>query len=146
MKKDDKKMGRKDGSKRKADKETREAEQIWGNIPEEARDELMRLAEESDSEDEFVRAVFVGDCPSCGSSETAMPEGPDGEEDLTVGVCKACSHVWCLECDHELAPGESCGHWDICENCEDLEDESGICSTSPDQCDIIQTWLSQKRS
>ena len=115
-------------------------------MPEEARDELTRLAQDSDSEDEFVRAVFVGDCPRCASGETTMPEGPDGEEDLTVGVCKACGYVWCLECDHELAPGTPCGHWDICESCEELDEESGICTTSPDQCEVIQAWLSQKGS
>jgi len=59
-------------------------------MPEEAREELLRLAQEADSEDEFIRSVFVGDCPDCESAETALAEGPDGEEDLTVGLCKAC--------------------------------------------------------
>jgi len=146
MKKNGKKSTRGSGKKTKEAQEKQEFEKLWETMPEEARDELMRLAEDSESEDEFVRAVFVGDCPRCASDETGMTEGPDGEEDLTVGVCKACDYVWCLECDQELTPGTPCGHWDICESCEEMDDESGICPTSPDQCDVIQTWLSQKRS
>ena len=146
MKKKSKTTVRKNGSKGKGNDEARELNAMLETMPEETRNELMRLAEESDTEDEFVRAVFVGDCPRCDSEETAMPEGPDGEEDLTVGVCNACGYVWCLECDQELAPGTPCGHWDICESCEELEDESGICGTSPGQCDIIQAWLTQRRS
>ena len=145
MKKNEKKDGKKKSLKQSKE-ETQELEKLWHGMPEEARDELMRLAEESDSEDEFVRAVFVGDCPSCGSVETAMPEGADGEEDLTVGVCKACGYLWCLECERELTPGAACGHWDICESCEEIDEESGLCATSPDQCDVIQAWLTAKRS
>lgn len=146
MKKNGKKPAGKTTNKKKTNNEPQEIEKLWETMPEEARDELMQLAEDSESEDDFVRAVFVGDCPRCASNETAMPEGPDGEEDLTVGLCKACGYIWCLECDHELSPGASCGHWDICESCEELDEETGICSTSPDACDVIQTWLSQKQS
>ena len=140
-----KRNGKKEG-KKKAAKETHDMEKFWETIPEEARDELMRLAQEADSEDEFVRSVFVGDCPRCASDQTAMSEEADGEEDLTVGVCKACGHLWCLECDRELTPGTVCGHWDICESCEQLDDESGLCLTSPDECELIQTWIAQKGS
>ena len=148
MKKNGKKTSRKERSKKKTDLELKfnDVENILETIPEDARNELMRLAEESESEDEFVRAVFVGDCPRCESDQTGMPEGPDEEEDVTVGICKACGYVWCLECDSELASGASCGHWQICESCEQLEEESGLCNTSPDACDVIQTWISQKRS
>jgi len=146
MKKNGKKVPGKERSKKKTDQEISGLEDLLETIPEDARDELIRLAEESDSEDEFVRAVFVGDCPRCESDQTGMPEGPGDDEDMTVGLCKACGYVWCLECDHELAPGASCGHWQICESCEQLEEESGLCNTSPDQCDVIQVWLAQKRS
>jgi len=146
MKKNGKKSTRGSGKKTKEAQEKQEFEKLWETMPEEARDELVRLAEDSESEDEFVRAVFVGDCPRCASDETGMTEGPDGEEDLTVGICKACDYVWCLECDQELTPGTPCGHWDICESCEEMDNESGICTTSPADCDVIQTWLSQKRS
>ncbi|HVN22807.1 MAG TPA: hypothetical protein VMT71_02470 [Syntrophorhabdales bacterium] len=146
MKRNGKGSGRKETGKVHADQETQEIKKLWESMPEEARDELMRLAEETDSEDDFVRAVFVGDCPRCSSADTGMPDGPDGEEDLTVGVCGACGYIWCLECERELDAGAPCGHWAICESCDELEDESGICSTSPDECEVIQTWLSQKRS
>ena len=141
-----KKNGKKNGKKTKPTKGTKQLESLWETMPEEARGELTRLAQEADSEDQFVRAILVGDCPRCASDETAMPKGPDGEEDLTVGVCKVCGYVWCLECEHELTPGTSCGHWDICETCEELDEGSGFCTTSPDECDVIQTWLSRKRS
>jgi hypothetical protein len=141
-----KKDGKMDGKKMRATNQTQEMEKFWETIPEEARDELTRLAQDSDSEEEFLRTVFVGDCPSCGSEETAMPKGADGEEDLSVGVCNACGYLWCLECDRELTPGTSCGHWQICENCEEMDEESGLCATSPDQCDVIQAWLTEKGS
>ena len=116
--------------------------EFWQGMPEEAREELLRLAEEADSEDEFLRSVFVGDCPECASTETALAESPDGEEDLTVGLCKACGYLWCLECDSGLTAGIRCGHWDICEACSQVDDETGICGISPEECDIIQDWLS----
>ncbi len=146
MKKNGTKPPKKKSRTRDDATEQEQVRKLWESMPEEARDELMRLAEESGSEDEFVRTVFVGDCPRCESGNTAMPEGPDGEEDLTVGVCRTCGYVWCLECDKELVLGVQCAHWDICENCEELEQDSGMCSTSPEECGIIQEWLSQKQS
>ena len=125
----------------KKSRETEELEQFWQGIPKEARDELMRLAEEADSEEEFVRTVFVGDCPRCESSKTAIARSDDEEDDLTVGLCKACDYLWCLECECELKPGEQCGHWDICEHCDDLDDETGACPRTTDECTVIQAWL-----
>jgi hypothetical protein len=119
--------------------------EFWQGMPEEARDELLRLAEEADSEDEFIRSVFVGDCPGCESAETVLAEGPDGEEDLTVGLCKTCGYIWCLECDSELTAGSRCGHWDVCEACAQVDEATGICGVSPDECDVIDNWLSGKQ-
>jgi hypothetical protein len=118
--------------------------EFWQGMPEEAREELLRLAEEADSEDEFIRSVFVGDCPECASPETALAEGPDGEEDLTVGHCEACGYLWCLECDSRLSAGTRCGHWDVCEACSQVDEATGVCGISPDECDLIQDWLSRR--
>jgi len=118
--------------------------EFWQGMPEEAREELLRLAEEADSEDEFIRSVFVGDCPECASPETTLAEGPDGEEDLTVGHCEACGYLWCLECDSRLSAGTRCGHWDVCEACSQVDEATGVCGISPDECDLIQDWLSRR--
>ena len=128
----------------KKSKEIEELEKFWEGIPKEARDELLRLADEADSEEEFVRTVFVGDCPRCDSAKTAISGPADGEEDLTVGLCKACGYLWCLECECQLEPGAECGHWDICESCEEIDEETGACPTSTDECTVIQTWLETK--
>ncbi len=128
----------------KKSKEIAELDTLWQAIPKEARDELMRLAEDADSEEEFLRTVFVGDCPRCESEETAISGSVDEDEGLSVGVCKSCGYLWCLECECELEPGTECGHWNICEACDDLDRETGTCQTSPDECGAIQAWLGTK--
>jgi hypothetical protein len=128
----------------KKSKEIEELEQFWEGIPKEARDELLRLADAADSEEEFVRTIFVGDCPRCDSDKTAISGSAGEEEDLSVGLCKACGYLWCFECECELEPGAQCGHWDICESCEELDEETGLCPTSADECSVIQAWLGTK--
>jgi len=88
--------------------------------------------------DEFLREIFVGDCPRCGSSNTHDCTAPDFELDLEgkpmkigsecsvarmlddpcVGHCDDCDYLWCLECGSELSMDNPiCGHYAICEEC-----------------------------
>jgi hypothetical protein len=88
--------------------------------------------------DEFLREIFVGNCPRCGSSNTHDCKAPDFALDLEgkpmkigsecsvarmldnpcVGHCDDCDYLWCLECGCELSMDNPvCGHWVICEEC-----------------------------
>ena len=70
---------------------------IFDALPDDIQEDLMDAFEKSDSKDEFLRLMNVGDCPVCGSEKTR-----DCEEtfldDNCVGLCLECLTMWCLEC------------------------------------------------
>ncbi len=95
------------------------------------------------SEEEFFNMVMVGDCPSCGSSGTVQCDEVDEEGDPTIGLCKSCGYTWCLECGMAVAADETCGHWDVCEACEEEKDEFGDCGVLPAECPRILEWMAE---
>jgi hypothetical protein len=94
-------------------------------------------------EDELVRVMFVGGCPACGSEDTLSGEELVDVDDPTVGVCEACGFCWCLECGATVARGEVCGHWDICEACDEEKDEFEDCGIDPAECPKVVEWMGQ---
>jgi RNA polymerase subunit RPABC4/transcription elongation factor Spt4 len=70
-----------------------------------ARAEIDALVQESDTAEEFVRKVFVGDCPKCGSSHTSDCDSDPEIDDILVGRCYDCGQFWCLECELLLDKG-----------------------------------------
>lgn len=110
-------------------------------IPEEVRAMLDRSLAEDMSEEEFLRVVFVGDCPACESVNTTSCDETEGIDDPTVALCKDCGFIWCTECVSPLEKGESCGHWDVCDACEEPSDEFGDCGVDPYDCPNIVEWL-----
>ena len=100
----------------------------------------------------FINQIFVGDCPRCGSSNThdcmalihepspldpqeTMEMGSDCGvameiDDIAVGHCDDCGHLWCLECGSQLSvDSPNCTHWELCESC-------GRTTEFPPHCDF----------
>ncbi len=63
---------------------------------------LQSVFEESESGEDFVNRIMVGDCPNCHSSNTSDC-GDDPEiDDICVGRCFDCGQLWCLDCGQLL--------------------------------------------
>jgi hypothetical protein len=111
------------------------------NLPDYARELLNRAASGDVSEAEFLREVFVGDCPNCSSVKTVDCDEIVGIEDITIGLCEDCGYIWCLECGVPVERGEICGHWQVCEDCEEEKDEYDECGIPPIECPYILEWM-----
>jgi|GEM_PF-416088 hypothetical protein len=111
------------------------------NLPDYARDLLSRAASGEISESEFLREVFVGDCPNCESRDTVDCDTVEGIEDITVGLCRDCGFTWCVECGVPVTRGEICPHWQVCEECEEEKDEYDECGIQPADCPFIVEWI-----
>ncbi len=68
----------------------------------------------------------------------------DGIEDITVGLCSVCGYLWCLECDASLLTSPACGHWLVCEICDEEKEHDGFCGIMPWDCKRISEWLARK--
>ena len=60
--------------------------------------ELMNLAQQCDSADEFANMIMVGTCPKCESENTTDCEDDPGLENACFGRCKDCGQLWCCDC------------------------------------------------
>ncbi len=120
--------------------------EIWNTLPEEIRDYLEKVAGESLTEEQFISAVMVGECPKCGSANTVDCEEIQGIEDGTLGLCRNCGYFWCLECGAQLTSGIICGHWEICDRCGKEKDEYGDCGIPICECEHIEKWLEKNSS
>jgi len=111
-------------------------------LPKDLYDSLMDLVQKAESSDEFVRQIFIGDCPVCGSDKT----GDCDElsiEDPTVGVCLKCFALWCTECGTVFKKGQiDCEHWKICDSCDLATDEG--CGMIAEECEKIIRWKNKK--
>ena len=80
--------------------------------------EIEKLISQSDSGEDFVNRVMIGDCPECGSSKTGDCEHDPDIEDVTVGRCYDCGRLWCTICGGPYDPKE-----DGCLMCQMMEDD-----------------------
>ena len=96
--------------------ETRESvRDTCGSLPREVSGVLCELAQTCATSEEFVNLLMVDDCPSCGSPMTGDCEEDPQIEDICVGRCFECGHLWCLDCGRvfdEVKPICSCGDED----------------------------------
>jgi len=113
----------------------------WERMPEAMKDYFMQAAAESSSPEEFVARIMVGGCPQCGAADTASGDMIKEIDDPTVGMCRECGFVWCLECETPLEPGSECWHWNVCRDCDHPKNEYGDCGTLPSECEPIKHWL-----
>jgi hypothetical protein len=63
-------------------------------------EQMRNLANECETADDFMAAIFIGDCPKCGSNKTQDCENVAGIESVTVGRCKSCGTLFCSDCGH----------------------------------------------
>jgi hypothetical protein len=88
-------------------------EDILGQMPPEALDELRAAFAGSDTAEEFADRIFVGDCPECGSATTGNCEADPAIGELLVGCCYQCGQLWCTECGRLLERNSpSCPCWE----------------------------------
>ncbi len=86
---------------------------ILDQMPADMLGDLEALVADSDSAEDFVNRIFVGDCPKCNSSETGDCENDPEIDNLLVGRCYQCGHLWCTECERPLDPkSPDCTCWD----------------------------------
>lgn len=102
--------------------------------------EIRELAGKAGSAEEFANAIFIGDCPKCGSHNVGNCEETRGIEDVTVGRCFDCGLLWCAECGYELKKGDTgCPHWALCKDCVQQEDCPFVVDTT--ECPTVGKWM-----
>jgi hypothetical protein len=77
-------------------------EGLLDNMSPDVMSELQAVFEESESGEDFVNRIMVGQCPACGSANTSDC-GDDPEiDDVDIGRCVDCGQLWCIVCDLPL--------------------------------------------
>jgi hypothetical protein len=102
------------------------AREMLERLPPDVMAELEQTIRESDTADDFINRIFVGECPKCAGTHTGDCENDPEIGELLVGRCYDCGQLWCTECLRLLQPQAAfCECWDEepTED-EDEEDES----------------------
>ena len=73
-------------------------------------EELRDAFEKSATGEEFVNRIMIGDCPTCGSSDTGDCESDPEIDDITVARCFACGQLWCPDCGELFDDARSIDH------------------------------------
>jgi hypothetical protein len=99
------------------------AQMVLDQLPPEQLAQFLQTMEESESADDFVNQIFVGDCPKCNSSNTGDCEKDPEIDNLLVGRCFDCGQYFCTECSKLLdAKAPECECLDD-EDFSDLDDQ-----------------------
>jgi len=116
--------------------------ELFNTLPKDLQEELIKAVEESDatSPEDFATQIFVGECPQCLSNNTRDCEDVPEIEDIGLGLCKDCGHIWCTYCGRTVAKGSACEHWNICERCTKKKDKFGDCGIPPWECKKVSTY------
>ena len=106
-----------------------QAEMLMQNIDPDAANELVNLADQCDSEEEFVNMIMVGPCPKCESVDTRDCEDDPEIDDPTIGRCGDCGQLWCCDCDETFdnsasAAVHDCPFWESLEDGEIADDDA----------------------
>ncbi|MFW5923247.1 MAG: hypothetical protein ACOCSQ_02570 [Planctomycetota bacterium] len=129
-----------DMSEQPTEEEMEMAEQLFGQFSEDEKDSLVSIFEQSDTAEEAVRAIMVGDCPKCESTNTSDCESDQNLADPTLAQCLDCGYLWCTECGMPVDRDDpECGHWEVCQGCEE-NGEMG-CMIPAYDCPKIQNWI-----
>ena len=112
---------------------------IFESLPEDVQQDLLETMKTSDSAEEAIRRIMVGDCPVCGSKNTR--DCSDTPLDSpTVGICLDCHAIGCVECGEIFGKGQtSCKHWEVCKDCK-FPNGDGSCDVPIWDCSIITDW------
>lgn len=122
----------------------KEFDTFWNSLPQEIQEYLKKCVKKSETEEQFISEIMVGDCPECGNNNTMDCDDIEGVEDPTLGLCKDCGYFWCIECGSQLLSNFNCEHWKICEQCKESKDEFGFCGVMAWECKHIEEWLNKE--
>ena len=84
--------------------------------------ELMNLAQQCETGDEFANMIMVGPCPKCDSDKTDNCEEDPDIENPCIGRCTVCNQLWCCDCD-ELFSSPAAASAHECPFWESMDDE-----------------------
>src|SRR6476620_10114744 len=89
------------------------ARAFLAELPPDVAAELRQVANSSETADDFVNSIFVGNCPKCDSPNTSDCENDPEIGELLVGRCYDCGQLFCTECLKLLQAGNTeCPCWD----------------------------------
>ena len=94
------------------EEEMKAAGEVFSQLDEKAQQSLLNAMQTSETGEDFANAIMVGPCPSCGGTEVGDCENDPDIENICIGRCFSCGHLWCLECGKLLRENEK--------NCECL--------------------------
>jgi len=81
--------------------------------------QIRKIFDQSETGEEFVNQIMVGDCPQCGSSKTGDCENDPEIDDPCVGRCFECGQLWCLDCGEYFKANQAINH--DCPAWEDMD-------------------------
>lgn len=84
-------------------------------------DELRDAFEKSESGEDFVNRIMIGDCPKCGSSATSDCENDPQIENACIARCTDCGQLWCADCGELFDKNKIIDH--DCPAWEDIGDD-----------------------
>lgn len=98
------------------------ARKVFDQMPPDVQAEMVQLALQAHTNEEFVNAIMTGNCPNCDSEKTSDCECDPEIECNLVGRCYDCGQMWCTECGKLIEKGITyCECWD--EEDSDLDDD-----------------------
>ena len=84
--------------------------ELMANLGPEVMKEIGEAFSASDSCEEFVNRILIGDCPKCGSSKTSDCENDPKIQDPCVARCADCGQLWCPDCGELFKDGSYSEH------------------------------------
>jgi hypothetical protein len=82
-------------------------------MPPEVLREIQAAVAQSETAEEFVNRIMIGECPHCGSDQTGSCENDAEIDDVLVARCFECGRLWCAECGASLDPSRPiCSCWE----------------------------------
>jgi hypothetical protein len=94
--------------------EVESVREMLASMDDETQEALMEAFRSSNTAEEFINAVMVGNCPKCGSSDVGDCDNDPEIDDICVGRCFQCGQLWCLDCERLFTKGQF-----KCEHCTD---------------------------
>jgi len=90
-------------------------------MPPEVLGQLGAAFQQSETCEDFVNRIMVGNCPRCDSSETSDCDNDPEINDICIGRCFQCGLVWCLDCGQVFQPSQT-----GCSQCVDDDERHGL--------------------
>jgi RNA polymerase subunit RPABC4/transcription elongation factor Spt4 len=104
--------------------------ELMANLTPELMQQLGDAFEQSETCEEFVNRIMIGDCPKCGSSKTSDCESDPQIQNPCIARCADCGQLWCPDCGELFKNGQfsdhDCPAWDDIDfdEDEDFEDDA----------------------